>query len=462
MRSSLQCNTSRSPRLAVVAAALATLFAPTLPGADFKAGFGRRQITPPLPIPMEGFAARAKPAEGVANDLWAKALAVEDPRGKKLIIITVDLATMPKEMWDLVAARVMARHGVDRAHVLINISHTHSGPVLGWRANTDREMMLRIEAYRNKVIESMAEAADAAVSDLQPADIAYGAGKVGFPHNRRQRQPNGDWTFGVNPNGPVDRTVPVLRVAAPGGKLRGTLFGLSCHPSVLTYEFLLISGDYAGIAQAAWEKAHPGATGMFMQLCGGDQNADPRRKMELAEQYGNDLAAEVARIAGSQMKPVHAPITTAMLTTELPFAPFSLEQFEKQAKDTEKVVRTHAEAMLQQYASGRPPSPGLPYTMQAIQFGKDVTLLAMNGEVVVDYCLRVKKEYGAEGMIVAGYSNERPCYIPSARVLKEGGYEARDSILMTSFPGPLGNQVEEVIFKGIRQLMQKVGRTPVR
>ena len=98
--------------------------------------------------------------------------------------------------------------------------------------------------------------------------------------------------------------------------------------------------------------------------------------------------------------------------------------------------------------------------MQAIQFGKDLTLLAMNGEVVVDYCLRVKKEYGGEGMIVAGYSNDLPCYIPSLRVLKEGGYEARDAILMGSLPGPLGDRVEETIFAGIRELMRAVGRDP--
>ncbi len=274
--------------------------------------------------------------------------------------------------------------------------------------------------------------------------------------------PGGGWTFGVNPNGPSDPTVPVLRIFGPGGKLRGVLFGLSCHPSVLTYESLVISGDYAGIAQAAWEKAHPGATAIFLQLCGGDQNAHPRRTMELAEKYGNELASEVDRVIGLPMKPVHAPLKAAMLTTELPFAPFSLDDFEKQAKESkEALVRRHAESMLKQYESGNPPLPGLPYTMQAFQFGKDFTLLTMNGEVVVDYALRVKKEFGAEGMIVAGYSNDRPCYIPSLRVLKEGGYEARDSILMTGLPGPLGDQVEEVIFTGIRSLMKTVGRAHV-
>jgi len=441
---------------------LAPLVGGTLWGADFQAGFGRRQITPPIPILMEGFANRTKPAEGVAHDIWTKALALEDAGGQKLIVITVDLATMPRAMTDMVAARVTHRQGIDRSHLLINISHTHSGPMLGWPPHTGREMMHRIEAYRNRVMDSMAEAAAAAVADLQPAEVAYGPGKVGFSHNRRERAPGGGWVFGMDPNGPVDQTVPVLRVSGPGGSPRGVLFGLSCHPSVLTYESLVISGDYAGIAQADWEKQHPGAAGMFIELCGGDQNAYPRRKMELAEQYGQELAGEVERVVKGPMKPVRAPLKTAMLTTELPFAPFSLEQFEQQAKDPDALVRTHAEWMLAQHESGQPPLPGLPYTMQVFQFGKDLTLLAMNGEVVVDYCLRVKKEYGAEGMIVAGYSNDRPCYIPSLRVLKEGGYEARDSILMTSFPGPLGDQVEETIFAGIRELMQAVGRAPLR
>jgi neutral ceramidase len=442
---------------------LPLLLAAAPPAQGLKAGFGRRQITPPLPIPMAGFANRIKPAESVANDLWTKALAFEDAGGQKAIILTIDLATMPEPMFGMVAARVMGRHGIDRSHLVINISHTHSGPVVGWPAQTGRETMLRIEVYRNRVIDAMAEAAGDAVRDLKPASVSYGTGKVGFPHNRRQRVPGGGWTFGVNPDGPVDRTVPVLRISGPGGKTRGVLFGLSCHPSVLTYEFSVISGDYAGMAQAAWEKAHPGATGMFLQLCGGDQNASPRRKLELAENYGNELASEVDRVAAAPMKAVHAPVKTAMITTELPFAPFSLAAFEEQANDAkDALVRTHAKAMLRQYESGDPPLPGLPYTMQVLQFGKDLTLLAMNGEVVVDYCLRVKKEFGGDGMIVAGYSNARQCYIPSLRVLKEGGYEARDSILMTSLPGPFGEQVEEVIFAGIRKLMQAAGRAPAQ
>jgi len=441
---------------------LAPVLAGALCGADFQAGLGKRKITPPMPYWLAGFDNRNHAAETVAHDVWTKALAIEDAKGQKLIIITADLATMPKDMFDRVAARVMYRQGVDRAHVLINISHTHSGPVVTVPHGADREMLHRVEKYRLALLDSMVAAADDAVADLQPARIAYGSGKVDFSHNRRQRLPGGGWTFGMDPNGPIDQSVPVLRVMGRDGKLRGVLFGLACHPSALTYEFYVMSGDYAGIAQAAVEKAHPGATALFIQLCGGDQTTYPRRKMELAEKYGAELGSEVDRVMQGRMENVRGPVKTAMLTTELPFADFSVEQFEQQAQDKDNLIRKHAERMLKRYEADDPPMPSLPYAMQAIRFGQGLTLLAMNGEVVVDYDLRVKKEYGANDMIVAGYSNARQCYIPSLRVLKEGGYEPHDSILMESFPAPFSDQVEETIFAGIHQLMKEVGREPVR
>lgn len=437
---------------------LAPLMVATLAGADFKAGFGRREITPPIPIWMAGFAARTQPGDSIVHDLWTKAVALEDGKGERLLVITVEVVKMPKAMTDAVADRIHRRHGIERSRLLVNFSHTHSGPSFTWNRGSDREMIRRIEKYRETVVDAITAAADQAIADLRPARLSYGAGQVEFSHNRRERVPGGGWKFGVNPEGPVDRTVPVVRVTGKDGKLRGVLFGLSCHPSALTPQFHQISGDYAGFAQAAWEKANAGATAMFLQLCGGDQTTHPRGTMELAEKYGHDLSAEVARVLAGPLKEVRAPIRAAMLTTELPFAPYSLEMFQQQAKESNPILRRHGERMLALYESGQPPVSRLPYTMQAIRFGKDLTILAMNGEVVVDYALRVKREFGAEGMIVAGYSNDIPCYIPSLRVLKEGGYEARDAIMMGGLPGMFGEEVEETIFTSIRELMKAVGR----
>jgi neutral ceramidase len=99
-----------------------------------------------------------------------------------------------------------------------------------------------------------------------------------------------------------------------------------------------------------------------------------------------------------------------------------------------------------------------PYPIQAIRFGNDVTLLALGGEVVVDYALRTKREY-AGNLIVAGYSNDVMSYIPTARILQEGGYEPVDSMIYYGQPGPYADDVEERITDGIHKVMKRVGAT---
>ena len=119
----------------------------------------------------------------------------------------------------------------------------------------------------------------------------------------------------------------------------------------------------------------------------------------------------------------------------------------------------HAKAMLRLYDEGSPIRQ-YPYPVQALQFGKDLTLVALGGEVVVDYVLRIKKEFGAKGIMVAGYSNDVMSYIPSLRVLKEGGYEADDSMIYYGLPGPYDDQVEDRVMSTVKQVMKRVGRRP--
>ncbi|MDD4026301.1 MAG: hypothetical protein PHN85_10325 [Kiritimatiellae bacterium] len=93
---------------------------------------------------------------------------------------------------------------------------------------------------------------------------------------------------------------------------------------------------------------------------------------------------------------------------------------------------------------------------QALRFGDGLTILFLSGEVVVDYSLRVKREYPANSLLVAGYCNEVQCYIPSLRVLREGGYEANDSMIYYGQPGSFTADVEETVFGAIREVMKAV------
>jgi hypothetical protein len=349
---------------------------------------------------------------------------------------------------------------LERARLLLNSSHTHTGPLVGNNLNLILEMSREeerlVEEYAMQLTEDLALLVGSAIRDLQPANLAFGNGATHFAVNRRQQNAKGV-RIGRNPKGPTDPDVPVLRVTAPNGQLRAVLFGYACHNTTLTGEFYKFSGDYAGYAQADLEEANPRATAMFVMLCGADQNPHPRSTLELAQQHGAALAAEVTRVLRGQMQPVRGSIRAAFQMVDLEFAPHTRQTYESRLSDTNRWRVRHARNMLKAYDERRPIRQ-YPYPVQAIAFGKDLTVVALGGEVVVDYCLRIKKEYGAKGILIAGYSNDVMGYIPSLRVLKEGGYEADSSMIYYNQPGPWAENVEERVFSAVRQVLKRVGR----
>jgi hypothetical protein len=448
---------SRRRLLAVMAiAAVGPAWAAGSTAGELKAGIGRAVITPQGPIWMSGYASRTHPSEGVVHDLWAKALLIEDSGGSRVVLVTTDLIGLPHELAEEVAARLKAKHGLDRSQILLSVSHTHSGPVV-WPNLSSMYFLgpaehARVVEYGKKLADELVRSVDRAMADRAPAQVSVGHGSVGFAANRREPGKSGV-RLGVNQGGPVDRDVPVLKVAAPDGKLRAVLFAYACHNTTLGGDWYQINGDYAGFAESELEKALPGATAMFAILCGGDQNPQPRGKIELARQHGKELAGEVRRVLAGELRPVRGPVRTAYEVTELQFAPHQRATFEKEATSTDKYKQARAKLMLAAYDTGRPVR-ALPYPVQAVRFGDDLTLLALAGEVTVEYSLRLKRELPKENLVVMGYANEVPCYIPSLAVLRGGGYEPVFSMIYYGQPGPFAENVEETVVAACRKVMR--------
>jgi neutral ceramidase len=423
-----------------------------------RAGVGRVNITPDGPIWMTGYGSRTHASTGVLQPLWAKALAIEDAKSGRVVIITTDLIGLPRSITDVVSARLQKEYGLDRARLLFNSSHTHTGPLVRGNLITMFDLnpvdLAKVEEYGQKLTDQMVQVVAQALGDLSPATLDYGFGETGFAMNRRQSSPTGV-KIGVNPEGPMDRSVPVVRVRSSDGKLRAVLLGYACHNTTLTGEFYEISGDYAGYAQAAVEQAHPGTTALFLMLCGGDQNPNPRSTVALAQQHGSALATEVDRVLGGKLTPLKGPVRAALEVTELAFAAHTREQFEKELTSNNASAVRRAKAMVKAY-DDRAPVRRTPYPVQAIRLNRDLTILALGGEVVVDYDLRAKREFPRGNLIVAGYSNDVMCYIPSRRILNEGGYEAVDSMIYYGQPGPFDQDVEDRIFASIHRVMKRI------
>lgn len=422
--------------------------APGKPGS-LRAGVARIVITPSLPMWLTGYAGRDNPANGIIHDLWAKALALEERPGHRIVIVTIDLLGLSHDIVEQVTHQVDILYGIQRHQLLLNSSHTHSGPMI-WPCldvlyDFSPQDQQRVSLYADTLIARLVKVIGMALKNLAPAQAYTGHGAADFAINRRNK---------IHDDGPVDHNVPVLKVTMPDGKPMAILFGYACHNTTLVDDNYLINGDYAGFAQLALEQTYPGTQAMFLMGCAGDQNPSPRGTVQLARQHGEDLAGAVQKVLSQKMAVVRAPIHTAYTTIDLPFRPFDPGLYRKEIVSTDKFLQRRAKLMLDAWNRGWTPQH-LTYPVQSVSFNTDLTILALSDEVVVDYSLRAKREFPHDNLFVAGYSGEVMCYIPSLRVLREGGYEADENMIYYGFPGPFAEGVEDSVFRAIRRVMNK-------
>jgi hypothetical protein len=425
--------------------------------AQFRVGAGRVKITPDSAIWMSGYASRNKPSQGVLQDLWVKAVVIEENSKSRAVIVTADIIGLSHTLSEEVAERISDRYGITRSQLLINSSHTHSGPVI-WPSlsvmyNLSTGDLKALMNYSRKLSDDFVEAVGLAMRDLAPGKIRSGHGFGDIATNRRQPTDKGV-IIGVNPSGPVDHDVMVVKFETADGMLKAVLFGYACHNTTLSD--YLINGDYAGFAQADLENQNPGTVALFIQGCGADQNPEPRRSVEIAETHGRSLAAAVQKVLEENLNEVRPPIRTAFTTTELEFPEFNSEKYKNEIIEGDRFQQQRARLMLEAFDKGYDVTR-LRYPVQALRFNKDLTILALSGEVVVDYSLTAKKMYPSENLFVAGYCTEVPCYIPTRNILHEGGYEPETSMIYYGLPGPFKDNVEEKIFAAVRQVMKSTG-----
>jgi hypothetical protein len=427
-----------------------------------RVGLAKVCTTPEEPIWLHGYAekSRFRPFEGKLNDLYAKAMAIEDAEGRRAVLITIDQCVLRAREAKTLFERITGRTGLARRQVLLNLSHTHSGPLIGVsdlnRYPMPDEIRMRTEQYTAKLMDQLAEVAAAALADLKPARLSWGVGRADFVMNRRTYDQSGAYRgMGPNPDKYADRNVPVLRVDEPDGKMRAVLFGCACHAVTLTGENIKLSGDYPSFAQESIEKRHPGVQAMFVQGCGADANTHPRggpKQEQIVRRQGESLAAEVCGVAEGKLHPVRGPLHVAFAEVDLPLEPVpSRERLEKmhgaQAYNARRIL-----AALER----NEPLPTYHTVPLAVwQFGEDLTLVAISGETVSAYVPLVEKTLGPGRLWIAGYSNEVDGYLPDATIVAEGGYEARGLVAEIGF---YSAEAQDVVVDTLCRLAQEAGR----
>lgn len=443
----------------------------------WKAGVARVVITPQEAIWMAGYAYRDHAAEGKLQDLWAKALVLEDAGGQRCVLITLDLYGIPKDLSDYIRGQLKLKYKLDKAQVIINSSHTHSGPVVSNSVQNaydlDQEQVQKVKIYTNNLSKQIIQLAGDAMKSLEQAEVFTENGFARVQVNRRNNNEN---FLLLQPElkGPNDYAVPVIKVVNKSGNIIAIVFGYACHNTVLNgYRW---SGDYAGYAQLELEKMYPGVTALFFQGAGADQEPLPRRTVSLARQYGKEIAYAVEAVLSTSMKQQPSHLSFAYAEVQLPLnPPPSKEALELMTKDTTAAYKRRSAAhLLQQINKGIMPVKSYPYPVQVWKVG-DQPVFALGGELVIHYAIEIKRIFGSDAFVL-GYSNDVMGYIPTAQILrtsndKETGYAFYDPTnhgvvayegglftqLLYGLPGTWASNIETVILNEAARMAHMAG-----
>lgn len=420
-------------------------------------GVAKIDITPERPIRLTGYSDRDNPFEKAHHRLWGKALAFGNAKEGYSVLITVDLLGIPARITEHVRKELAKEINVKPENISICASHTHSGPQIGsivshFHKPLSPDELAEVALYSHSLIPKLKEVSLKAIQSIAPSQVSWGQGELGFAVNRRKHH---------NPNGPVDHAMPMMKIADANGTTKAVMVNYACHAVTLGPLNNVVHGDWVGEAQIQIEeKLPPGAIALVSVGCGADQNSDPRMDtknpsmdLENARLQGKSVADEVSRLLGSaDLKPIGKAPSGALTNVDLHFA--EMPDPLKLAQDAKGSGRTSnfSNLLLGKMARSEMPEK-ISYPIQVWNFGKDLAMVFLAGEVVVDYSLRIKQEIGKDRVWINAYSNDMPCYIPSLRVLREGGYEAETAMIGYEKPSKFTEDVEETVMNGLYSIL---------
>ncbi len=413
----------------------------------FDVGAAQIDITPPYPVPLNGYLARRDNPffDSVAQRIFATALVIG--ARQPAVLITVDNCAVPGSLVQRVRTELTRKLQTDPARIAVSCSHSHATPCLSGAipnifgrpfAPQEQEAVQR---YTEFVARRLVQVAEQAASTRQPAKLEWTVGQVTFAANRR---PQG---------GPVDHSLPLLRaVSVATGQPVALLLTYACHCTT-TRAIQQVHGDWAGVAREQLHRRY-GVPVLVSIGCGADANPKPRGSIELAERHGRAIAEEVTRLmAAAKFRPVRGPLRCRIKTIRLPFDRIpTAEQLRAQAKAQTPAGHRARLLLARLEQEGKLPE-ALDYVIQSWAFGDDLCMVFLAGEVVVDYALRLRRELDGQRLWVHAYTNDVPCYIASRRVLREGGYEADGSMIYYAQPSRLALEVEDILIDGVLSIV---------
>ncbi len=411
-----------------------------------KFGISKELITPAVSTSIIGFGTvYGQPFENIHDDIYCRTLLLCDDQGKQSIIMGFDLLFHDSSLQNTLRDYAVEKYHIDRDCLIVNYSHTHFAPAV-W----GYDFVWTNPEYEAFVIERAKMCIDRAYLNIREGTIEYGAVEGMWNMNRRLPDEDGVYRLRPNIDGERDLSLYFLCLKDNDGRVRGILANYACHPSNFN-QYHSISSEYPGRLCAALEYKFYGATAVFCQGAGADTKLRVGAKSserftginedELNETALSMAEAIAARIARGGLRDVPLDLRAKSFTVKLPFDLYPKSYFENLknvvSKGTnvkyDKTIHTLkeypsslmwacADLVLEKYDT-MPDYLTLECGMLCLN--SDFLICTMGGEPSFDVKTVVTAPFVEVGKtaLFFGYS-DAIAYIPSDRLLKEGGYEA--------------------------------------
>lgn len=418
-----------------------------------RAGWAEGEVTPPLGLPMGGRGPRFAPGAAVLDPLLAQALALEDAQGNRTLWISVDQDSLARDRVVKLRYELAALTGVPYEAVIINCSHTHSGPM----GNFSMLATLLnppdvLEVYENERDQHLLRLGREAIENLQPIKITWRLGQSHIGINRRNRNAAGETIMAPNPEGSYNPDLWVLHLTPTSGNDSCVLFSYGCHP-VIVYGFCWdgLSADYPGVCrrrlkQSLGQQVHC----QFIQGLAGDVRprilADPdrvnfrRATPADVEQVGAQLAEDVLAVLGVEGEGLELDLAAASGWFQARRDPQRippLSYWETLARQEDELTRNFGQYWLQHLQAGLPLVQAVPWEIGLIRLTPQHRIAWFAGEPLADWLIHLRHWLPDTRLIAWGYCQDASGYLPMDEQLPAGGYEVVESAqLFKTGPGP--------------------------
>lgn len=410
-----------------------------------RAGAAAVDITPPAGLHLAGFAARTEPATGVHDRLTARAVVIDDTA-----LVALDVIGLHEDM----AARIRQRCALPDDNVIVAATHTHGAPVsMRGRLGRDADA-----GFLQQIEDGAVAAIDQALAKARPATLVAGMG--GDPDVARNRR---------HADGPLDRSLPVLRIDDLDGAAIAVVVSYACHPVVLGADNREMTADYPHYVRVELEAAIPGAMALFLTGCTGDANtghtaqaswtlaANTERTFATAERLGKRIAAAALQ---AEMQPVQGAIGSGHRELDLQFVRLEPEPLSALAESwrAERATAEPVRAILLGHwidwaERNQHTIPGSWRARVSLLDWCGIPIVALPGEIFGETGLAVRAVCDGRPALVLSYAEGNPGYIPPSSEFVFGGYEVAEAHRFIGMPGTFAPGSAEALADAAKALI---------